>query len=160
MKSILILCAGHPYYRDKGFGFQVAKFLEKIELPEEVEVMEVGESASEIPHLIEGRDKMIVVDVFETKDKPGTILRLRPEEVPVTVNGITDVPKLHLMEILEQVSLIGKCPETIFIGVVPKDIKSESSKLNPEIESRIPEVVNLILEEINQTTPKRHTPAN
>ena len=158
VKTILILCTGHPYYCDKGFGFHVAKFFERIQLSENIEVIEVGESGSLITHIMEGKDKMIVVDVFQTKDKPGTILRLKPQEVPVTVDGVTDVAKYHLMETLEQLSLIGKCPETLFIGVVPKDIESINSQLTPEIENKIPEVINLILEEIDEEASKHHTP--
>jgi hydrogenase maturation protease len=151
-KNILLLCTGYPYESDRGFGFHVAKILEKIQLPDNVDFFEVGESASMMPSLIEGRDKVIIVDVFETTDKPGTIVRLKPEEVPLTVNGLTDIAKFHLIETLDQIRISGgKCPETIFIGVVPKDIKTESSQLTPEIESKIPEVVDLIMKEIAQT---------
>jgi len=149
-KNILILCADYPFKRDAGFGFHVAKVLEKMQLPENVEFIEVGESASEFPHEIEGKDKLIVVDVFQTNGEPGTIVRLKPEEVPIIVNGITDVPKLHLLDTLAQISISGKCPETIFIGVVPKDIKTTSSQLTPEVENKIPEVIDLILKEVSQ----------
>ena len=157
-KNILVLCTGYPYSCDTGFGLHVAKVLEGMQLPENVEVIEVGESSSEVSHIIEGKDKMIVIDVFQTKDPPGTILRLQPEKVPVTVDGVTDLAKYHLMETLEQISLSGKCPETVFIGVVPKDIESISSQLTPEIESKIPEVINVILEEINEESSKPPTP--
>lgn len=148
MKSILILCGGHPFACDEGFGYHVAKRLWEMELPENVECMECGHSASEVPHVIDGKDKMIFVDVFQTKDKPGTIVRYEPHEVPLTVNGVTDVPKLHLMELLHEIKVSGKCPETVFIGVVPKDIQTLSEKLTPEIESKIPEVIDLIMKEI------------
>ena len=150
-KNILILCTGFPYTTDTGFGFHVSKVLEKMQLPENVELMEVGESASEIPHIIEGKDKLIVVDVFETNDAPGTVVRLKPEEVPVTVDGVTDVAKFHLMETLEQIRLSGKFPETIFLGVIPKDTTTERSQpqLSPEVESKIPEVIDLIMKEIS-----------
>ncbi len=151
-KNILLLCTGYPYESDGGFGFHVAKVLEKMHLPDNVEFREVGESASMMPSIIEGMDKMIVVDVFQINDKPGIIVRLKPEEVPLTVNGVTDIAKFHLIETLEQIRISGgKCPETIFIGVVPKDVKTESSQLTPEIESKIPEVVELIMKEIAQT---------
>lgn len=149
MKSILILCAGYPYACDEGFGYHVAKVLENMNLPENVECLEVGGSASEFPYFIDGKDKMIVVDVFRAQGEPGTILRLKPEEVPITVDGVTDVPKFHLMETLEQIRISGKCPETLFIGVVPKDVKTTGLQLTPEIESKIPEVVELIMEEID-----------
>jgi hydrogenase maturation protease len=149
-KDILILCCGYPYQTDKRFGYQVAKVLEGVRLSENVESVEVGESACMIPSFIAGRKKLIVIDVFQTKDKPGTIVRLKPEEVPVTVDGLTDIPKFHLMETLDQLRLIGTLPETIFIGVVPKDIVTESLTLTPETESKISPVIDLILEEIKK----------
>jgi len=121
-------------------------------LPENVELLECGYSASEYPHIIEGKDKMIVVDVFRAGDKPGTVLRLKPEELQFTVDGVTDVPKLHLMELLDEVAISGKCPETVFIGVVPKDINTASEEPTPEIKEKIPQVVDMILEEIKKDT--------
>jgi hydrogenase maturation protease len=147
-KNILIICAGQPYVCDKGFGYRVSKVLETMKLPENVEFLEVGGSACMVPGFIDGKDKMIVVDIFQTQDKPGTLVRLKPEEVPITVNGVTDIAKFRLMETLEQISISGKCPETIFIGVVPKDIRTFSEELTPEIESKIPEVIDLIMKEI------------
>jgi len=149
-KNILILCCGYIYATDAGFGYHVWKALEKENLPGNVDVMEVGFSACMIPHIIEGKDKLIIVDIFNTKDKPGTIVRLKPEEVPLTVSdGKSDTAKVHLMETLEQIKLTGKCPETIFIGVVPVDTETEGEKLTPEIQSKIPAVVDMIKTEIN-----------
>lgn len=152
MRSILILFCGHPFARDDGFGYHVYNVLKEMNLPENVELLECGYSASEYPHIIEGKDKMIVVDVFRAGDKPGTVLRLKPEELQFTVDGVTDVPKLHLMELLDEVAISGKCPETVFIGVVPKDINTASEEPTPEIKEKIPEVVDMILEEINKDT--------
>ncbi len=148
-KNILILCCGYPFQTDKGFGYHVYKVLEKMKLPDNVDLLEVGESACMIPAFIADAEKLVVIDVFQTKDAPGTLVRLKPSEVPVTVNGLTDVPKFHLMETLEQLTIINKCPETIFIGVVPKDITTESMKLTPEIEEKIPELVKMVFQEIN-----------
>jgi len=74
-KNILILCANYPFATDTAFGYYVFKALEKMQMPENVELMEIGEAASEIPHIIEGKDKLIIIDVFRTKDELGTILR-------------------------------------------------------------------------------------
>jgi hydrogenase maturation protease len=152
VKSILILCGGHPFICDDGFGHHVANRLLKMDLPENVECMDCGYSASEFDDVIEGKDKMIFVDIFRTKDRPGTIVRFKPEEVPLTVDGVTDVPKLHLIELLNDISMSGKCPETVFIGIVPKEPDTVSEQLTPEIESKIPEVIDLIMEEIDKET--------
>jgi hydrogenase maturation protease len=148
VKNILILCGGYPFACDDGFGYHVAKRLLEMDLPENVECIECGYSASEFPHMIDGRDKMIFVDAFRSQKDPGTVLRMKPDEVELTVDGRTDVPKLHLMELLHEIAISGKCPETVFIGVVPTEIDVYSEELTPEIEDKIPEVIDLIMQEI------------
>lgn len=149
-KNILILCTGYPFTTDSAFGIHVFKVLGKMHFPENVELMEVGESACEIPHIIEERDKLIIIDVFRTKDEPGTVVRLKPEEIPIPWDDATDVAKFHLLETLQDFTLMGKCPETILIGVVPKDIKTMGTELTPEIKSKIPEVIELVIKEITE----------
>lgn len=151
IKKILILCCGYPYQTDKRFGYEVWMELEKVKLPDNVDLMEVGESASMIPSFIAEQDKLVIVDYFQTGEDAGTIVRLKLEEVPVTVNGLTDIAKSHLMDTLGHQKVIGQCPdEIIFIGVVPKDIVTESQKLTPVIANKVPEVVKLILKEIQE----------
>jgi len=147
-KNILIICCGHPYAGDGGFGCHVEKVLKQMKLPANVDVMEVGFSACMIPHVIEGKDKMIVVDIFYTQDTPGTVVRLTQEEVPLTVKGKTDTAKLHLLETLEQIKLTGKCPETLFVGIVPVRMEMGDEQLTPEIQSKVPVVIEMIMKEI------------
>jgi hydrogenase maturation protease len=150
-KKILILCCGYPYQTDRRFGYEISKRLEKIKLPENVEFMEVGESACMMPSTIAEAGKVIIIDTFQTKDSPGTLVRLKTSEVPITVNGLTDIAKHHLItETLHGLSVTGQCPEIIFMGVVPKDIETETEELTPEIEKKIPEVITRILNEINR----------
>jgi len=147
-KNILILCTGYPFGTDAAFGSHVFKAMEKMRLPENVELMDVGEFASLVPNDIEGREKLIVIDVFRTGDKPGTLVRLKPEEMPIPWDDATDVAKFHLLEILQDFYLMGKYPETILLGVVPKDVKTIGTELTPEIKSKIPEVIDLIMKEL------------
>ena len=150
-KKILIVCCGYPYQTDRRFGYEISKRLEKIKLPENAEFMEVGESACMMPSTIANAEKVFIIDTFQTNDRPGTVVRLKTSEVPITVNGLTDIPKHHLIrETLHGLSITGQCPDIIFIGVVPKDIQTETEQLTPEIEKMIPEVINMILEEINR----------
>jgi hydrogenase maturation protease len=149
-KKILILCCGNPFACDMGFGPHVFKVLEKMGLPSNVEMMEVGFSACMVPHIMETKDEMIIVDVLHTNDAPGTVLRLTPEEVPLMVKGKTDPAKSHLMDTIQQLTMTNCCPETVFIGIVPKETSVECEVLTPEIEAKIPEAVELIMKEINK----------
>ena len=150
-KNILILCCGYPYATDSGFGYHIFKALEKIHLPGNVELMEVGYSACMVPHVIEGMDRLIIIDTFYIEGKPGTIFAMKPEEVPLTMlSGKTDPAKLHLMDELNMLKLTGGCPDTIFIGVVPKDSETEGECLTPEVENKIPVVIEMVMKEINK----------
>jgi hydrogenase maturation protease len=152
-KNILILCAGYPFTTDTSFGYHVFKVLEKMKLPENVEMMEIGEFSSLIPSVIEGKDKIIVVDVYQTEDEPGTVVRLKPEDISVQWSDATDVARFHLLETLQDLYLMGKYPETALIGVVPKDIKTIGAETTPEIKRKIPKVVELVLKEISMRKP-------
>lgn len=148
-KNIMILCCGYPWATDMAFGYQVSKVLEKMKLPDNVDFLEVGASACMVPAFVEGKDKLIVVDVFKVNAKPGTVVRLKPEEVPVTVGGITHIGQFRLLEMLDQIKISGKCPDAVFIGVVPKDTKTMGEKLTPIVKKRIPKVIDLIMKEIS-----------
>jgi hydrogenase maturation protease len=153
-KNILILCCGYPYLTDTGFGYHVWKVLEQMKLAQNVDLMEVGFSACMVPQIIEGKDKLIIVDIFNTNDKPGTIVYLSQEELQLKGNIKKDPAKVHLIETLEQIKLSGKCPETVFIGVIPVDTETESEQLTPEIQNNIPTVIKMIMEEINSVSSK------
>jgi len=149
MNSILVLCGGHPFCCDDGLGYHVAKRLWEMGLPENVECVECGYSASEVTHIIDGKDKMIFVDAFRSsKHGPGTGLFMKPEEVEMTPGGISDVPKMHLMEVLHEIAISGKCPETVFVGVVPHEINKLNEELTPEIAAKVPEVIDVIMKQI------------
>ena len=152
-KNILILCAHYPFGTDASFGYHVFKALGKKTLPANVELIDVGEFASLIPADLEGRNKLIVVDVFRTGGEPGTIVRLKPEEMPIPWDDSTDIAKFHLLETLQDLYLMGKYPETVLIGVVPKDVKTIGTELTPQIKKKIPEVVELVLKEISIRQP-------
>jgi hydrogenase maturation protease len=147
-KNILILCAGFPFTTDTSLGYHIFKVLEKMKLPENMELMEIGEFSSLIPSVIEGKDKIIVVDVYQTEDEPGTVVRLKPEDISIQWSDATDVAKFHLLEMLQDLYLMGKYPETALIGVVPKDIKTIGAEPTPEIKRKIPDVIDLIIREI------------
>lgn len=148
-KKILILCCGHPFASDNAFGYHVFKKLEKMKLPDNVDIMEVGFSACMIPHVIDTKDKVIVVDIFHAQKEPGAILRMTLEELPLYIEIKKDAAKSHLIDTLDMCKLTGYCPETVFIGVVPLDSKTESEQMTPEIEKKLPEVMDMILKEIS-----------
>jgi Ni,Fe-hydrogenase maturation factor len=59
---------------------------------------------------------------------------------------------LHLIDALQGMKLTGKCPATVFIGVVPVDTETPGESLTPEIESKVPVVIEMIMKEISSVS--------
>ena len=54
---------------------------------------------------------------------------------------------LDLMQMLELCDRIGSSPSTVIIGVEPKEIDFEL-ELSPEVEDKVPQIIELVLREI------------
>lgn len=148
-KNILVLCAGYPYNTDTAFGSYVAKELQANDLPEHVACFDVGESISEALNLFDRQDKIIIVDVLETNDPPGTLYRLKPEEIVDLVDGTVDLAQYHILQTVYEMRVTGDCGEAVFIGVAPEDTTTVGQTLTHRIHERIPAVIEMIMEEIN-----------
>ena len=89
---------------------------------------------------------MIVVDAIKTGADPGTIFRLEDKDISEPPRKLVSLHQLTLLEALEMVDKLGRRPPATIIGVEPKDVEM-GTELSPEIESVMPKVVDLVLEE-------------
>lgn len=145
----LILGLGNPIRGDDGVGIRVAEELKKQIKDENVEVKEGSVGGLGILGLIQGYDKVIVVDSIRTKEgRLGQIHKLKPSDLGSTV--YTSWP--HEINFTTALSL-GKelrlrMPKIIDIYAI--EIKGNiafTDELTPEISNTVPEVVNHILTE-------------
>ena len=58
----------------------------------------------------------------------------------------TSVHQIGILEVIHLSELVGKTPETTIIGVEPKSLDMGMA-LSPEVEAKLPRVIELILEE-------------
>ena len=61
----------------------------------------------------------------------------------------TSVHQIGILEVIHLSELVGETPETTIIGVEPKSLDM-SMELSPEVEAKIPRVIELVLEEIER----------
>jgi hydrogenase maturation protease len=148
-KKILVMGIGNVLLRDEGIGVHVVRELMKMEMPDDVEVLDGGTAAIDLLHMIEGREKMVVIDAMLSDDeKHGSIFRLTPGDIQPTFRGKTSLHQLGLIEVLEMADMTGKCPDTVIYAVVPKSIGTFGEELTPELEAQVPRLVELVLEEL------------
>jgi hydrogenase maturation protease len=92
-------------------------------------------------------DKLIIVDAVRAGGAPGTIYRLTPDDVEACIQVPLSLHHLDLMQMLELCDRIGNSPSTVIIGVEPKEINFKL-ELSPEVEGKVPQIVEFILKEI------------
>jgi hydrogenase maturation protease len=146
-KHILILGIGNMLLRDEGVGVHVAQRLQSIDLPEEVELMDGGVLGLDLLEHLEGREKIIIVDAVQGGKAPGTIYRLRRKNMGKENRPLLSLHDIDLSHVLEVADLMGQHLDPVIIGIEPKDL-SVGLELSPEIEVKIPDIIKLVMEEI------------
>jgi len=146
-----VLGIGNVLLRDEGIGCHVVHALEEIPLPD-VKIIDGGTCAGIIPPL-EATDKLVIVDAVKGGGTPGQIYRFHLEDIALepkpflSLHDMSSVDDLMLIQPLHNIS------EAVIIGVEPGEIKW-GLELSPELQAEIPQIIDVILAELNNTNPK------
>ncbi len=162
-KKILVACCGNRLMRDDGVGSFIAERLLRMNLGDDVTVIDYGIAGFKLFNDIVDYDYVIFVDTVDTADsKPGTIVRFKIDPQDISVANSEDSQKLfqlsfHEIDIESVLSLckaIGELPKKIILlGIVPKDI-SPGIGLSKELALRFMDLVNLVIKEIKNLRDK------
>jgi len=153
-KKILVLGVGNELLSDEGVGVHTIKAMSKLELPPEVEIMDGGTDGFSLINVIVEADRLILIDCVKGGSKPGTIYKFNIEDAPSCPDKFkTSVHQISILEVINLSELVGKTPETTVIGVEPKSI-STSMELTDDVKTKIPKIIDLVLEEISMFTLK------
>jgi len=148
-KKILIAGIGNLLLGDEGIGVHVIRELSKKALPEEVELAEIGTATFELARVMQGKDKVIIVDAVLTEEPPGTIFKLTPNDFKGGERKLlTHLHQYGIIEALESAALMGTTPDVVIFGITPKDYQTPSLELTPELKRFLPGIVEAILTEI------------
>jgi len=149
-KNITVLGVGNLLLSDEGFGVHVANRLMEMTLPPGVRVIEGGTDGFRLMNVVVETDRLIVVDAVKGGAVPGSIYRFGLEDAPSFPAAYkTSVHQIGILEVIHLSELIGKTPETTIIGVEPKSMEMGMA-LSPEVEDKVPRVIELIFEEVKR----------
>ena len=140
---------GNILLKDEGIGVHVVRRLKEMDLPKNVEVLDGGTAGLELVDFMENRRKLIVIDAVKTGDKPGTIYRLTEKNLVIKPKAMLSFHEIDFLDALHISDVMKNKPEEIVvIGIEPKDM-SDGVDLSPEIEKRIPRIIEIVMEEVN-----------
>jgi hydrogenase maturation protease len=133
---------------DEGVGVHVAQRMMEMDMPPEVHVVEGGTDGFGLAHVILQADRMILIDAVKGGGQPGSIYRFDIQDCPPFPDTFkTSVHQISILEVINLSGLIGSTPRTTIIGVEPKSLEM-GMQLSPEIEEKIPRVIQMVCEEI------------
>jgi len=151
----VILGVGNLLMSDEGVGVHVANKLMEMDLPAGVEVIEGGTDGFRLMNVVTEADRLIVVDAVKGGSPPGSIYRFDIHDAPSSPDLYkTSVHQIGILEVVHLSELIGQTPETTVIGVEPGSLEM-GMELSPEVQAKIPKIIELILEEAKRPCRKK-----
>lgn len=158
-KRILVLGVGNILFTDEGFGVRVAEELEqKYQFSDNVTVLDGGTLGLKLMGPIMESDYLIIVDIVLNDSAPGEIFRLLGEDLNKACAFKNSMHQTDLLDTLAQCSIIGNVPDDVVLyGIEPINYKDMSAELTPELEARLPEMMELVLKEV-EAAGGSHTP--
>lgn len=149
--TILVLGIGNLIMSDDGIGVRVVqRLLEKYRFPPEVAVVDGGTLGLDLLPMLEGVEKLLLVDAVETDADAGTIVRISGQEIPVAMKNKLSAHQAGLQDLLLLAELQGCLPsEMVLLGVRPEAI-GIGLELSAQVASRLDPLVALALEELEQ----------
>lgn len=135
------------------------KELEKLPLPQEVELVDMGTRGIDILFQLEGAEKIIIIDAVMSEKKPGTIYRMKREDLgesKLNFLSLHDFNWQHGLALAEKTLGKNFPKEVVVVGVEIKNIKMGIGLSRP-VKNSLPDVLNLIQKELKHSFQRSHS---
>lgn len=146
----VVLALGNLIRSDDGIGLVALKRLESDpRVPSSVELVEGGTKGLELVAYVSGASRLLVLDAVDVGALPGTVLRLRQEDLR-RLPGNGSVHELALADILNALRMLAEEPqETVLLGVQPATTELGTA-LSTCVEAAVPRLIEAAIEELTQ----------
>jgi hydrogenase maturation protease len=150
-EQILVLGVGNILLRDEGVGIRVIERLqERYAFPDNVSVLDGGVLGLSLLGVISEADHLIVVDAVKNGREPGSLYRLKGDEVPKRILAKNSLHQVDFLETLTACQALDKVPETVILGVEPLDIENLNIELTSVVQEKVDSLIDMVLEELDR----------
>ncbi len=144
--STLILGVGNELLGDEGFGVHVIRKLNGAPLPDYVRLEEGHTGGFNLLGMLEGVERLIVIDAMITDLPPGHVQVLKPGSEPKEPHKqAVSFHQIGILELLNVWGLIQPRPEVYFLVARPVNMEM-GMELSPQMEVAAERAVGLIRE--------------
>jgi len=150
-KTIIIGGLGNPLMTDEGIGLEIVhQLMSRSQLPDSIELIELGSSLMNVVHAIAGRQKAILIDCAFMDQPAGMMCRFTPGKVISRKEDASfSLHQVDLLEALEISRKLGEYPEEVIIyGIQPEKV-TLGDYLSPLLRNRLSNYVDTICAELH-----------
>ena len=146
MTKTLVAGVGNIFLSDDGFGVEVVRRLAGRPVPEGVTVADYGIRGIHLAYeLLEGYDRLILIDAISRGGRPGDIEVLVPADVPAT-GAIPDAHGMDPLSVFGYLAAIGGDPvPTLIVGCEPASLEDDIGLSEP-VQRAVDEAVEVVLD--------------
>jgi len=145
--DLLVLGIGNVLMGDEGVGVHVVRHLERLEVPEGVELLDGGTGSFLLLEPMNRARGIILIDATLDDHPPGTVRRSTPR-------FSTDYPKtltahdIGLKDLLDTFYLLDHPVDVVLFAVSIGSLQELSLDLSPGIADQVPDIAQLVLQEM------------
>jgi len=147
MKDTIIIGIGNILLQDDGVGVHVIERLENEKLPSTVELVDGGTSTLDTLGFFLDYKKVIVVDSLKAGLEPGTIYKIKPEDIKNYKKENLSIHDVQILDVVKMANMMDKYPEVVIFGIEPEKI-SLNLEMTETMISKIPEIIFNIKKEL------------
>ncbi|MCB2295522.1 HyaD/HybD family hydrogenase maturation endopeptidase [Clostridium algoriphilum] len=147
IKDTVILGIGNILLQDDGVGVHVIKQLENEKLPSTIELVDGGTSTLDTLGLFLDYKKVIVVDCLRAGLKPGTIYKIKPEDIKNYKKENLSIHDVQILDVARMANMMNKYPEVVIFGIEPEKIAVDL-EMTQILISKIPDIIHNIKKEL------------
>lgn len=137
---VLVLGVGNLLLSDEGVGVHVARLLQTMDLPDDVEVVDGGTTGFELLRLCAGRSDVIILDSLRADEPAGTVVAASPEELDLQWHHPASAHGLGLQELLSHAAALDPPPRLHIVGIVPATLHEPGMTLSSQLQELLPSV--------------------
>ena len=151
-KKVAVFCVGNRLHLDDGVGPAVFDIVqERFDVPEGVEMFDLGVLTMDMINYLDTCDAVITVDAIEhSGEKPGTVLKGTPQDMAESQGANMSLHDLRLVDLFDAAVLLGYDSEGICIGMQVENTEPEilTEDLTPAVKAALPLLVETLAAEL------------
>ena len=158
--NITVLGLGNILLGDEGFGVHFIRwFGERYRFSDDVRLLDGGTLGFGLLDIVTSTKHLIVIDVIRVDDdNPGSLYRFSQKEMEINMPDPTSAHEVEFADVLIQAELMNRCPDVVFICIVPKEYGGDMDlEMSPIMKEKFPDTEKILLKELSHfnITPLR-----